>query len=924
MKKFYSFLIALLAVCGLAQAQVKFDFSGDNAYEQFGLAGFSSNESHDGDFTEDVSLTYGDVTIVVSPSEKTNANRMWSGSLRLYGGTLSVVSTGKNITAIEFEVNASKWSADNTASSGTLETGKWTGDAPAVVIMIAANTQLKSMTVYMGENPGPGPGPGPDDQKDKNTIWTNPDPATNGATNWNGVYRFGLEGTDVNNECIATLPADIWNKIKTGTFCMKYTAADPGSYMIRVTTGWWSTQWLGADKDIAPWSMSERIIDNGDGTFHIEINFGDDPIVGFLDEQHLLFTGSGYTPLELYFEPETIDWTSSAEAPLTVASVLEKAGKLDKGASSDQDVFVKGKISQIKYTFSAQYGTAQFSISDDGKTENEFLCYGTYYLGNRAWADGDTQIAVGDEVIVKGTVTNYNGTLEMANKANYLYSLNGKTDGGDTPGPQAYTKIADVKTAATADKVNVEFKAADLLVTYINGKSCYVYDGTDGLLLYDMQGELKAGDKFNADITGQLYLYNGLTEIAVSKVSEIQVASSGNAVTAQVVTIADITSNYKAYENELVTIQELTPAAEAWENRNVIFTDDSDNEITVRDNFKTVADVTFDTSETYDVTGFASIYNGTVQLFPRDAADLGGEAPQPYTPQGEGTLENPYTITDILHIGGEKENGPTGWAHGYIVGYVDGTSYANGCVFSLLPEMSAKLTETDNQLILDVTEEMNGIVLSEQFVCTFEGDAIKSSVITYTFPSEEIAQAFYAEMLAEQQADPEENPGVYAINGNVITNDMTDYMAGATKDMIRTYLQMMADEINGQGSTPSEPSNTNILIADMPGEDQPALCVPVQLANKLGMREALSLKDVPENWGKEIWLHGEFIKYFNVPGVKNVDDWSFDGKTLNTLVKSLTRIATDSKNVFNLNGQRVNNVAKPGIYVVGGRKVVVK
>ena len=82
---------------------------------------------------------------------------------------------------------------------------------------------------------------------------------------------------------------------------MQYTADDPSSYQIRVTTGWWSVQWMGADNDIAPWNMAERIIDNGDGTFYIEVNFGDDPIVGSLDDQHLLFTGSGYTPMKLYY-----------------------------------------------------------------------------------------------------------------------------------------------------------------------------------------------------------------------------------------------------------------------------------------------------------------------------------------------------------------------------------------------------------------------------------------------------------------------------------------------------------------------------------------------------------------------------------------------------------------------------------------------
>ena len=142
-------------------------------------------------------------------------------------------------------------------------------------------------------------GPG-GDQEVKVSVWTNDNPDGNGAVNWNGTYRFGLDGNDGNNECIATFPEDIWNKIKTETFYMRYKPAGD-SYQIRVTTGWWSVQWLGADNDIAPWNMAERIIDNGDGTFYIEINFGDDPIVDQLDVQHLLFTGSGYTPLEIYF-----------------------------------------------------------------------------------------------------------------------------------------------------------------------------------------------------------------------------------------------------------------------------------------------------------------------------------------------------------------------------------------------------------------------------------------------------------------------------------------------------------------------------------------------------------------------------------------------------------------------------------------------
>jgi len=139
-------------------------------------------------------------------------------------------------------------------------------------------------------------------EKTRTTIWKNN--GERGVIDWGNVNcRFGLEGTDGNNECVATFPAEVWEKMKTGTFYMQFKP-ESDSYQIRVTTGWWSVQWLGADNDISPWNMAERIIDNGDGTYYIEINFGDDPIVGSLDEQHLLFTGAGYTLQEIYFEED--------------------------------------------------------------------------------------------------------------------------------------------------------------------------------------------------------------------------------------------------------------------------------------------------------------------------------------------------------------------------------------------------------------------------------------------------------------------------------------------------------------------------------------------------------------------------------------------------------------------------------------------
>ena len=116
------------------------------------------------------------------------------------------------------------------------------------------------------------------------------------------------------------------------------------------------------------------------------------------------------------------------------------AAAADQAAPTFPDVCVKGKIGGILYTFSANFGTATFWISDDGtcnlsedkkKTNDpthDFECYGVYYFGGQPWVEGNTQIAEGDEVIMKGQLTKYGSTYETSNKKAWVYSLNGQTE----------------------------------------------------------------------------------------------------------------------------------------------------------------------------------------------------------------------------------------------------------------------------------------------------------------------------------------------------------------------------------------------------------------------------------------------------------------------------------------------------------------
>lgn len=153
------------------------------------------------------------------------------------------------------------------------------------------------------------------------------------------------------------------------------------------------------------------------------------------------YTAGGGTPDTPPTPSGEAKGSGTAADPFNAIAAINYTIALGADVKSDNEVYVKGKISSIKYTFSAQYGTATFNISDDGQEANVFTAYSCLYFGKAAWKDGNQQIKVGDEVVVCGKVIYYAGTTpEFASKDNYLVSLNGKTSddgnggGNDTPG----------------------------------------------------------------------------------------------------------------------------------------------------------------------------------------------------------------------------------------------------------------------------------------------------------------------------------------------------------------------------------------------------------------------------------------------------------------------------------------------------------
>ncbi len=154
----------------------------------------------------------------------------------------------------------------------------------------------------------------------------------------------------------------------------------------------------------------------------------------------------------------------SKDDPFNVAAALKVVEGLSWTSNDNYEkvgpFYVKGKVSQFgkdrdtgedqTYTQSGTYGNATFYISDDGTTDNEFYCYRILYLGNKKFVAGQTDVKVGDEVIIYGELMNYRGnTPETVQGTAYLYSLNGETSGGEaTETDHGATTVANFLAAS--------------------------------------------------------------------------------------------------------------------------------------------------------------------------------------------------------------------------------------------------------------------------------------------------------------------------------------------------------------------------------------------------------------------------------------------------------------------------------------------
>ena len=221
--------------------------------------------------------------------------------------------------------------------------------------------------------------------------------------------------------------------------------ANGGDFMVRLSVGGngcyvsipaEAKDWLGFTSMVKTDSTTNV-------TFHVAPNTGEKARSTTVE-----FTSSnGKTKSTVTCNVSQMGLSGTLTNPFSIEQAIAYCQTLS--GNSSNDFYVKGKVSRIANNgLFGSYGNATFWLSDDGEflgtddknpdKAHDFEAYRVLFFGNEKWTEGHGNISVGDEVIICGKLTLYNGIAETAGNNAYIYSINSVTTDANGLGSAAY------------------------------------------------------------------------------------------------------------------------------------------------------------------------------------------------------------------------------------------------------------------------------------------------------------------------------------------------------------------------------------------------------------------------------------------------------------------------------------------------------
>lgn len=845
MRKFYSLLFALLAVCGLAQAQTTVTFDATVTKGNNTTASGADEVSLDG------------ITI------STTSGGLGTGSQYRFAknSVTTFSSTVGNIVSIEFTCTANGTSqygpgcfAEQDGYSYDGKIGTWTGSAESVEFTASgAQVRATQIVVTVGETnpdfvaaPKISPITGTYYEAQEVTIT-----ASEGATIYyttdggdprqsNAVYAAPFTVRETTTVKAVAVKGDNMSEIAESVITIETLQTQTIAQVIKA----------GAVDAASTTGAVNAVCQSGfllgDATGYIFVYTGSVPDVAVGDAIAVSGKVSAYGGC-MQFSNVSITKKGTETITYPDATVLDGAA-FDALVAAPVVTFVEvsGKVTSVgNYNnFTIENATATGSIL----ATSEVL--------------GD--IAVGNIVKVTGFFIYKSGSKTIYGN---IIATKVEIVGGQTEEVELAT-LAEAKEKATAENAAVKLIFKEALVTFVNGSSVYLSDGTDGLLIYgENSASLKAGDVITGSIKGQLCLYNGLTEIA-SPTYDVTVLSEGNEVVVQEVTADELVKNTGDYESELVIVKGIVPTAEVWESRNVVMTYSDDNDvdwdITVRDNWKVATNLSFNTSAAYEVTGFPSRYTTDgktiVQLYPRTADDIVNT-----TEAGLQTPESAWSVASVeTTVDGTVEATFTTTSDGAIT-----YSSSNESVATVDAEGKITIVGSGRVVITAETAQTNKFKASKAELTivvksnhVLQGDGTLENPYT-------VADLLSFDAQSTQEA---------VANDVWVKAVIVGYINGSTLNENTAMFSADAPEGVDKEGNPLTVTASNILVADAADATDIAAVAPIQLKNNSAARSDLNLADNADKLHATVCIKGDIFKYMGTTGLKNVAEYSLGAK----------------------------------------------
>ena len=468
----------------------------------------------------------------------------------------------------------------------------------------------------------------------------------------------------------------------------------------------------------------------------------------------------------------------------------------------------------------------------------------------------------------------YTSTAEIAGTYEVKdFAVRGKTD---TPEPEVtiYNSLSELAGAATTAATPFVLNLNNVVVAGVGqrGSNYSIYlqqDEASALIYTNVAPSYSAGDVLSGQLSGNLVLYNHLVEITDPNYEAVTVSGQDGEISKKETTIATLKNDASfANQSRYVTLKSVNFKSPEAVSSNYTLIDDSDNEITLRDNFSVMGDVVIDTEKPYTVSGFVAYYNDEAQLYPISAADISME-------------------TNLI-------SADTKWAQDEVA-VLPGEDFAGNTLTTLTD--GARTFTSSNNAVATVDSEGKVTIVGK-------------GVTTITVETAETAT--YLASRASYKLFVIEGKGTLAEPYTVAD--------------VQYYIKSLTEKVWVKGTIFGSRNNN----VNYPAGDEKALAsnivigseelfVPVQLSTNTEPRAALNLVDNPSLQGKDVWVYGNLENYFSMPGVKNVTDYSLEGATGISSIEAAAQ--GKAAVIYSIDGRRLTAPVK-GVQIINGRKVI--